>query len=128
MKRVLDTSVWFEWFTGGELADQVRPFLEDEDSIVMPTMVLMETYKWLYREVGEAEADAGVARQLLSDVLDMDRTVATFAARLSKDAGLATADAVILAHARLGEHELVTLDHHFEGIAGVTYLPKGRRR
>ena len=54
----------------------------------------------------------------------MTGEIALTAADLSLEYGLAMADAMILATARMYRAELVTSDRDFESIPGVTYLPK----
>ena len=46
------------------------------------------------------------------------------AADLSLEHGLAMADALILATAKLFRAELITSDRDFERVPGVAYLPK----
>ena len=65
-----------------------------------------------------------IARTTRSMVVDLDMSVALLAAELSRDHRLSVTDAVIYASARRHRAELVTSDDHFEGLPGVTYVPK----
>lgn len=91
-------------------------------------MVLLEVYKWMYRERGEDAADLVAARMVQSELLDLNQPVALAAAVFCKDLKLATADATVLAHAAVANLPLVTFDHHFEKLPGVHYQATGKRR
>ena len=121
---LVDTCGWIEWLTDGALADTFRPYLEDTEALMVPTVVQFELYKWLERNCGEEAALKAVARTTRSRVVDLDTSTALLAAELSRDHRLPFADAVIYASARKHKTELVTSDDHFEGLANVTYFPK----
>jgi predicted nucleic acid-binding protein len=57
-------------------------------------------------------------------VVPLDTEIALQAAEDCRTHSLATADAIILATARAGAATLITCDRHFEGIAGVQFIPK----
>lgn len=57
-------------------------------------------------------------------VVPLDTKIAFEAAHLCRTLKLATADAVVLATARLNNADLLTCDAHFEGLADVVYRPK----
>ena len=124
---LVDTCGWIEWLADGGLADRFQPYLEDTDSLVVPTIVQFELYKWLERNSGEEAAMKAIARTTRSTVADLDTSTALLAAEFSRDHGLSVADAVIYASARKHQADLVTSDDHFEGLAGVTYFPKKDR-
>ena len=124
---LVDTCGWIEWLADGRLADRFQPYLEDTESLVVPTIVQFELYKWLERNSGEEAAMKAIARTTRSTVADLDTSTALLAAEFSRDHGLSVADAVIYASARKHRADLVTSDDHFEGLAGVTYFPKKDR-
>ena len=121
---LVDTCGWIEWLADGALADKFRPFLDDTEALLVPTVVQFELYKWLERNSGEEAAMKAIARTTRSHVVDLDTSTALLAAELSRDHGLSFADAVIYASARKHKTDLVTSDDHFEGLPGVTYFPK----
>ena len=45
----MDSCGWLECFTDGALADEYRPYLEDCDNMLVPSIVLYEVYKFLKR-------------------------------------------------------------------------------
>jgi predicted nucleic acid-binding protein len=123
---LVDTCGWIEWLADGPLAEQYQPFLEDAETLVVPTIVQFELYKWLDRNCGEEAAMKAVSRTTRSSVVDLDTAIALLAAELSRDHSLSVADAVIYASARKHKVELVTSDDHFEGLSGVTFFRKGK--
>jgi len=124
---LLDTCGWIEWLADGDLADKFQFYLEDTQSLIVPTIVQFELYKWLERNSGEEAAMKAIARTTRSKVVDLDTSTALLAAELSRDHGLSVADAVIYASARKHHADLITSDDHFDGLAGVVYFPKKER-
>jgi len=124
MGILVDTCGWIEWLVDGTLADKFHPYHEDCEAQLVPTVVQFELYKWLERNSGEEAAMKAIARTSRSTVVDLDTSTALLAVDLSREHGLSFADAVIYASARKHKAELVTSDNHFEGLQGVTYLPK----
>ena len=126
--KVVDSCIWLELLSRGPLLDVARAVLVNPDEIVIPTMVMLEVYKWMYRERGEGSADAVVARMMLSGIIPLDARVAIRAGQLCNDHRLATADATIFAHAEMAGLPLVTCDEHFQGLVGVEYHVKPKSR
>ena len=124
---LVDTCGWIEWLANGDLADKFQFYLEDTQSLIVPTIVQFELYKWLERNSGEEAAMKAIARTTRSKVVDLDTSIALLAAELSRDNGLSVADAVIYASARKHHADLITSDDHFDGLAGVVYFPKKER-
>lgn len=124
---LVDTCGWIEWLADGPLIDRFLPYLEAPATLVVPTMVQFELYKWLDRNQGEQAAMKAIARTTRSLVVDLDTPLALLAAELSRDCRLSVADAVIYASAQKHRAELVTSDDHFEGLPSVTYFPKKDR-
>ena len=57
-------------------------------------------------------------------VIDLNQQIALLAADLSLEHGLAMADSVIYATARIHQATLWTQDAHFAGLDGVRYVKK----
>ena len=121
---LVDTCGWIEWLADGVLADRFQPFLEHAETLIVPTVVQFELYKWLERNVSKESAMKAIARTTRSRVVDFDTSTALMAAELSRDHGLFFADAAIYASARKHQVELITADNHFAGLPGVTYFQK----
>ena len=121
---LVDTCGWIEWLADGALAEKFQPFLEDTETLLVPTVVQFELYKWLERNRGEEAAMKAIARTTRSQVVDLHTPTALLAAELSRDHGLSVADAVIYASARGHKAELVTSDDNFEDLHGVMHFPR----
>lgn len=122
---LVDTSAWIEWLVGSETGKVVGMRLPEQADWLVPTMVQLELSKWLAREIDEAKADQVIAFSQLCVIAPLDTELALAAAEACRAHRLATADAIILATARAHDAELLTCDAHFEGIDGVTLIPKG---
>lgn len=122
--HVVDTSGWLEYLTEAPNAGLFADAIEDEEHLIVPTMVMVEVFRWILRERGEADAlrVAGLLR--LSRVVDLDDALALEAARLGNLHKLPLADSVIFATAHVHGAMLWTQDAHFEGLPNVEYHPK----
>lgn len=121
---VIDSSAWLEYFAGGPNAEAFAAPIEDGSRRLVPTLTLFEVFKRLLLQVGEGPALRAVASMRAGRVVDLDADIAVEAARLSAQAGLAMADAVVLATARVHGAELWTQDADFAGLTDVRYFPK----
>lgn len=122
MKRLIDTCGWIEVLVDGPLADVYAPLLDDLTEVVVPTALQYELYRWICRERGEADAVEVIAMTTAGLVRPLDTRVALLAAELALVHRLEMPDAILLAHARVDEAELVTSDEHFKGLAGVRFV------
>ena len=122
MTRVVDSSGWIEYLADGPLAAAFAPYLAPPEDVLTPAAVLYDVYRWARREGGDAPAMEAVAQLEQTRLVPADHIVAITAADLSIDHGLAAADALIYATARLEGCELVTADTDFRGLPGVTLI------
>jgi predicted nucleic acid-binding protein len=121
---VIDSSGWVEFFTDGPLAEAYAGKMRNLAAVVTPVIVLYEVYKRLKRELSEDDAVVAVSAMQRTRIVPVTGEIALTAADLSLEQGLAMADAMILATARMYRAELITSDRDFESVPGVTYLPK----
>jgi toxin FitB len=124
--KLVDSSGWIEFFTNGSLASRFAPFLEREDDVITPTIVLYEVYKLIRRERGEEEALAAAAAMQRTRVVALTDTIALTAADLAIEHGLAMADAIVYATAQTEDAHVLTSDEDFQALPGVTYFAKKR--
>ena len=122
--RVVDTSAWIEWLTGGPLRERLSSEMPARSDSLVPTIVQLELAKWLSREVGESQADQVIAYTQKCVVAPMDTSIALLAADLHREYRLATADAVVYATARHFGADLLTCDAHFENLPDVVLVRK----
>lgn len=121
---LVDTSAWIEWLIGSATGDRLAEHLPDQADWLVPTIVQLELAKWLTREVGEDKADQVIAFTQVCQVIPLDTETALEAAEACRTHKLATADAIVFATARARGATLLTCDGHFEGLPGVTLVPK----
>jgi len=124
MEVLVDTCGWIEWLTDGILSDRFEPFLADLQSLIVPTRLQFELYKWVKRESNETLAMEVMVLTNHTQVIPLTTAPALYAVDLSLERRLSFADALIYATARHYEVALVTSDDHFAGLADVTYIPK----
>ncbi len=124
MLRVVDTSVWIEWFLGRALGRKLAADMPDRAVCVVPTLVQLELSKWLWREAGEEAADQVIAYTQKCIVVPLDTSLALLAGEVHRQHRLATADAIVYATAQARGADLLTCDAHFAGLPGVVYVKK----
>ena len=125
---VVDSSGWLQFLTDGPLAEQYASRLRVAASVITPTIIIYEVYKHSKRLRGEDGALDAVAAMQKTRIVDLNDELALVAADLSIELKLPMADAIIIATARLHEAEVVTSDADFDGVPGVTYIPKPTNR
>jgi predicted nucleic acid-binding protein len=122
---VIDSSAWVEWLANTSTARLLEPHWPDTHEAIVPTVVQFEVVKWLRRERGRSVAESFLALTIRECVIvDLDTRIAAAAVEIASNLQLATADALILATARIARVRLLTTDVHFEGLADVIYVPK----
>lgn len=126
--RVVDTSAWIEWLIASAVGKKLANELPEKALCIVPTIVQLELSKWLWRELGEAQADQVIAYTMKCRVEPLDTATALLAADLHRQHKLATADAIVYATAVRHGAELLTCDAHFKGLPGVVLFPKSAAR
>ena len=121
--NVVDSSGWIEFFTDGPNAGFFAEPIDDLPTLVVPTLSILEVYRWVLRERGRADALTVSASMRQGQLLDLDSSLAIEAAELSASLRLPMADSVLYASARAAGAELWTQDADFEGLEGVRYRP-----
>ncbi len=120
--NVVDSSGWLEYFANGRNAAFFAPPIEDTARLIVPSLSLLEVFKRVLQQRGEAPALQVVALMHQGRVVDLDATLALAAARLGAFERLALADSVMLATARSFGATLWSQDADFEGRDGVRYI------
>jgi predicted nucleic acid-binding protein len=119
---LVDSSGWLEALTGDTKADQFQPYLEKEDQLLIPTIVIYEVLKKLRGGLGPSISDRFLSHALRGRVVPLDEHLAIAAAEFSLRYRLAMADAIIYATARSFGAQLITSDGAFESIPDVTLI------
>lgn len=122
--NLVDSSAWLEYFAAGPHAGQFARVIEDVESLVVPTIVLVEVCRRVMQQRGEDEALQAAAVLHQGLVVDLDSGLALSAAQLGIARKLPLADSIILATAKQFGATIWTMDGDFEGIPHVRYFPK----
>lgn len=122
---LVDTCGWIEWMIDSPLAKNYSRYLTSPDTLIVPTLVQHELYKWMCRETDQPTALSAIAATQTATVISLDTSLALLAADTAREFKLATADAIIYATARQHNATLVTSDAHFADLPHTKYYPKG---
>ncbi len=122
--NVVDSSAWLAWFTDGADADSFAAVIEDTDLLVVPSVCILEVFRFIRRERGEDAALEAVSLMQRGSVVDLDATLAMDSAEIGLTEGLAMADAIIYATTLQVDGTLWTQDAHFRDKAHVRYFAK----
>lgn len=119
---LLDSSGWLAILQQAPGHEAFLQQLRGAETVLVPTIVLCEVYKVVYRLHGVGDAALAAAHLRKHEVVPLDEIVSIQAAECAVDKKLSTADAIIYATARSWEATLVTGDAHFRGLEGVDYI------
>ena len=122
--QVVDSSGWIEVFTNGPQAECFLEVLDDEKSLIVPSITVFEVFKWVLREHSEAQAIQAIAVMQRGKIVDLDASIAIAAAQLSHALRLPMADSIILTTARQHQARLYSMDADFKGLADVELILK----
>jgi toxin FitB len=121
---IVDSCGWLEWFTDGKLADAYKPYLAEQDNLMVPAIVLYEVYKLLKREAGEEKALLAVGYMKCSPIVSLDEHLALAAADIALENRLSMADAIIVAAAQVHHCKIISSDADLKDQPNVDYIPK----
>ena len=121
--NVVDSSGWIEFFNDGPNASFFAGAIEAVDQLIVPSLSLLEVYRFVLRGAGRDPALEVAAVMRQGRVIDLDESIALDAAELSVHHRLPLADSVIYATARSKDAVLWTQDSDFEGLEDVEYCP-----
>jgi len=121
--NLVDSSGWIEYFIDGPNAGVFVKPLSDRTRLIVPTVSIYEVFRVVLRRRGENAAIRVAALMGHGQEIPLTSTLALEAARLAHDKGLAMADSIILATARLTGATLWTQDADFEGMPRVRFVP-----
>ncbi|AUB79787.1 type II toxin-antitoxin system VapC family toxin [Candidatus Thiodictyon syntrophicum] len=122
--NLLDSSGWIEYFANGPNAGHFASVATATATLLVPTIVLHEVYRWAEREGGESAANRIMLAMQEGAVVVLDADLAIAAARLARRHKLPTADSIIYATAQSRGATVWTQDDDFEDLPGVRYFAK----
>ena len=128
MPTVVDSSGWIEFFVGGTNADRYEKAIDNSANLVVPSVSIIEVYRWILRESSQTDALTVAALMRQGKVIPLDERLAVIAAEVSHRHRLSLADGIIYATALETSAKLLTQDADLEGLPGVTYVPHPARK
>jgi predicted nucleic acid-binding protein len=121
---LVDTCGWIEWLTNGALADKYEPYFNNIESMLVPTSVQFELYKWVARNYTVQLALEAIALTEQALVMPLTTKIALLAADLAIEHKLSFADSIIYATAQSHAADLATSDEHFSHLQAIVYFKK----
>ena len=121
---LVDTCGWIEWLTNGVLSEQYESYFNQVDSMIVPTSIQFELYKWVARKKSIQYALEAIALTEQAQVIPLSTSIALSAADFSAEHKLSFADAIIYATAQHYHAKLITSDDHFKNLSDVVYFKK----
>ncbi len=122
--NVVDSSGWIEFLVGGPNAGFFETPLNDVDELLVPSVIILEVYRYVLRKEGREKALSVAATMRQGRTIDLDVGLAIEAAELGASHGLPLADSIIYASTLTHEATLWTQDADFEGLDHVEYRSK----
>ena len=99
-RNVVDSSGWLEYLPDAANADFFAEAIEGTERLIVPSISILEVFRWVLRERREDAALQAAALMQQCEVVDLDLSIATRAAKLGLEFRLPLADSVMLASAR----------------------------
>ena len=122
--HVVDSSAWLEYFVEGPNAPHFAATIEATESLVVPSITLLEVFKRISQQRDDATALRYVALMQQSSVVDLDAALALRAAALGARHKLPLADSIVYATAQAAGATVWTQDADFDGLADVKFFAK----
>ena len=121
---VIDSSGWIEYMGNGPKASTFATYLESQAILLLPSVVVYEVHKKLYREQGKGLADEFVSHAFAAGdrLIPLTLSLSIWASKISLEDRLPMADAIIYATAFHHNAQLITSDNHFSNLPGVTVV------
>lgn len=123
-RHVVDSSAWLEYFADGPNAEHFAPIVERADTLLVPSITVLEVFKAIARQRDESTAIRYTAVMMQSETIDLDPELAISAALLGLKHRLPMADSIIYATAQAHAALVWTQDADFYQLDGVRYFAK----
>jgi len=82
--NVIDSSLWMEYFLGGNIDASVRTAITDVNNLIVPVICVYEVYKKVQTEKDSMLADVLAEVMQKGKVIEINWSMAVLAAKLSK--------------------------------------------
>jgi len=122
--NIVDSSAWIEYFANTQNAKNFSKVIEDQNNVLIPSIILYEVFKKIMIESDENNALQIIAHMKQCRIVNLDLDISLFAAKLGKEFRLPMADSIIFATAKRTNSVIWTQDVDFKGLENVKYFKK----
>jgi len=119
--NIVDASGWIEYFADGPDAAFVAQTLQETDTLLVPTVTILEVFGHVCRDHGESAALQAAAAMQQGQVISLDTPGALDAGRLSVEHGVSASAGAVLAAARQHSATVWSLDEGVRHVKGVRF-------
>ena len=119
--NVVDASGWLEYFSDGPDAAFVAQVLQETETLIVPTVTILEVFGSVCRSHGEGAALQAAAAMQQGRVVSLDTAAALDAGRLSVTYGVPTSAGAVLAVAERHGATVWSLDAAVRQVPGVRF-------
>ncbi|MEX2526253.1 MAG: type II toxin-antitoxin system VapC family toxin [Gemmatimonadota bacterium] len=123
--NVVDSSGWIEFFVEGPNASFFSEPLAEVETLIVPTVSILEVSRFVLRHRDEAAALEAVSSMRRGQLIELDGELALLAAKLGLEHDLPLADSIIYATAQRAGATTWTQDTDFVGLENVQFIAKG---
>ncbi|CAN5222746.1 hypothetical protein BH10PSE19_BH10PSE19_19460 [soil metagenome] len=127
-KNVVDSSGWLEYFADANNADFFAPAIENTEDLIVPSISILEVFKYILRQRSEKQAFESVECMLQGTIVDLNIEISLNAAKLGVLHKIPLADSIILATGLIHEATIWSQDADFKGLPNVKYISKSSPR
>ncbi len=121
---LLDLSDWLSYFANDANSKYFADAIEGSEKLIVPSIILTEVFKIVFRQRGEDTALQTVAHIRQTKLITLDSALALDAARYNIEFKLPPADSIIYATAQRHKATIWTQDAGFDGLHGVRFFRK----
>jgi len=122
MSLVIDSSVWINYFFEKDKKNKSAHYIQSQENVYIPTLVLSEVYKKIKKSVNESEALTAIIQLKKRILVPLDEEIALVAGDVAIEYKLAMADSIVYATALRFKAKLVTADNDFRGLPQTVIL------
>ena len=122
--NVVDSSAWLSYFAGDANAEAFSIPIENTKELVVPSITIIEVFKYVLRQRGESLALEAIAHMEQGKVAPLDSSLAIESAKFGLDNKLPLADSIIYATGQKFGALIWTQDADFKSLDDVKYYPK----
>ncbi|WP_353569899.1 type II toxin-antitoxin system VapC family toxin [Candidatus Albibeggiatoa sp. nov. BB20] len=124
MKNIVDSCAWLAYFADEKNARIFAEPIEDIENLIVPSVVLTEVFKVIYRQTDENTALQAIAHIQQGEVIPLDNMLSIDAGFYGVQYKLPLADSIIYATSKKYNAIIWTQDNDFKGLENIKYYTK----